>query len=100
MNTEGISAPREQSSEKAAEFSAEELAKIFHYPSIGQLFSDANSAALDDFRSRITSTRNRLENIVRHGSRQDADRAGVVVNGINVTLDFLLSLQKLRAGEK
>lgn len=79
-------------------FSAEELAKIFHYPSIGQLFSESNSAALDDLKARIASTRDRLENIVRHGTREDADRAGVVIKGINVTLDFLLSLQKLRAG--
>jgi hypothetical protein len=98
MSTEGILASREDKNE-AAEFSAEDLAKIFHYPSIGQLFSDPTSAASDDFKSRMVSTRDELEKIVRHGSREDADKAGIVINGINVTIDFLSSLQRMRAGQ-
>jgi hypothetical protein len=99
MNTEGKLASSEDKKE-VAEFSAEDLAKIFHYPSIGQLFSDPTSAASDDFKSRMVSTRDQLEKVVRHGSREDADKAGVVINGINVTIDFLSSLQRMRVGEK
>lgn len=100
MSTEGKLASRPESDNESAGFTAEDLAKIFHYPSIGHLFSDSNSTAIADFTSRITATRDELEKVVRHGNREEADRAGVVVKGINVTLDFIASLEQMRASEK
>lgn len=99
MSTESKLTSHEGSEKEISEFSAEDLAKLFHYPSIGQLFSDSNSAAIDEFRSRLGSTRDNLEKIVRHGNREDADKAGVVIKSINVTLDFLFSLQEMRLSE-
>jgi hypothetical protein len=100
MSTESKLASREDSGKEVSEFSAEDLGKLFHYPSIGQLFSGSDSAAIGEFKARMISTRDQLEKIVRHGSREDADRAGIVIKSINVTLDFLSSLQEMRLGEK
>lgn len=100
MSTQRELSSREDSGNEVPEFSAEDLAKLFHYPSIGQLFGDSNPTAIGDFRSRMVSTRDQLEKIVRHGSREDADKAGVVIKSINVTLDFLSSVQEMRLGEK
>lgn len=100
MRTESTIAQPDDGEEERAEFSAEDLAKIFHYPSIGQLFSDPTPASIDGFTSRMVSTRDQLEKIVRHGSREDADKAGTVVKSINVTLDFLQTLQSMRVGDK
>ena len=100
MSTERELSTREESGKEVKEFTAEDLAKLFHYPSIGQLFGDSNTTAIDEFTSRMVSTRDQLEKIVRHGSRADADKAGVVISSINVTLDFLSSLQEMRRGEK
>lgn len=80
-------------------FTADDLARLFNYPSIGELFSDSDSAKLDSFRSRLASTRDQLEKVVRHGSREEADKAGVAIKGIDVTLDFLLSLDQMRISE-
>lgn len=99
MSTESKLTSREDSGKEISEFSAEDLAKLFHYPSIGQLFSGSNYVAIDEFKSGLVSTRDQLEKIVRHGSREDADKAGVVIKGINVTLDFLSSLQEMRVNE-
>lgn len=100
MSTESKLTSRENSEKEISEFSAEDLAKLFHYPSIGQLFSGSNSSAMDAFKSRLVSTRDQLEKIVRHGNRDEADKAGVVVKSINVTLDFLSSLHEMRLSEK
>lgn len=99
MSTEHELAPGENSENETAGFSAEELTKIFNYPSIGQLFSDSNTASLDEFRSRLGSTKDQLEKIVRHGNRAEADKAGTAIKGINVTLDFLQSLHEMRLAE-
>jgi hypothetical protein len=100
MSTERKSATGENGEREAWALGEEDLAKIFNYPSIGQLFSESNTAPLDEFRSRLTSTRDELEKIVRHGNRAEADRAGTAINGVNVTLDFLQSLHEMRIAEK
>lgn len=97
MSTTGKSAPHKDEDKAVPAFTEDDLAKIFHYPSIGQLFNDSTSASLDDFRLRMTTTRDQLEKIIRHGNREEADKAVTVIGGIDVTLDFLLSLQELRA---
>lgn len=99
MKTEVKQAPLDEGTIEALEFTAEDLAKIFHYPSVGQLFSDASSSALTDFQSRMTATRDQLEKIVRHGTREEADKAGIVVKSVNVTLDFLAAIQEIRVNE-
>lgn len=99
MSTEGKLVSREDSGKEVSEFSAEDLAKLFHYPSIGQLFSGSDSTAISEFKSRMVSTRDQLEKIIRHGSREEADKAGAVIKSVDVTLDFLSSLQKMRLSE-
>ena len=100
MKTEGRSASGSINGTPASEFTPEDLAKIFHYPSIGQLFSETAPETAGDFAARLTSTRDQLETVVRRGDRAEADRAGTAIKGINVTLDFLESLQRGRAGER
>ena len=82
------------------ELSPEEKAKLFNYPAIGELFSQHDTRRLDDFCSRLTSTRSNLERIVRSGSRDEAERAARAVRGIEVTLEFLRTLQETRLREK
>jgi hypothetical protein len=80
----------------APQFSAEDLAKLYDYPSIGQLFSEADTRRLDEFCLRLRATRENLERVVRYGDRQDAERAARAIRAVDVTLDFLQSLQKMR----
>ncbi len=74
----------------------QDLAKLFNYPSIGELFSGNDSRRLDEFSLKLNNTRENLERIVRYGNRDEADRATRAVRGIEVTLDFLQTLQNLR----
>jgi LDH2 family malate/lactate/ureidoglycolate dehydrogenase len=78
---------------------SQDLAKLFNYPSIGELFSGQDSQRLDDFSSKLQTTRENLERIVRYGNRDEAARATRAVRGIEVTLDFLKTLQDLRQQE-
>ncbi|MBS1795819.1 MAG: hypothetical protein JSS81_18335 [Acidobacteria bacterium] len=85
--------------EQNPEQTSEELAKLFDYPSIGELFSDGGRR-LEDFRAKLTATRDELERIVRYGRRDEADSAVRAVRAVEVTLKFLGDLQNLRAGAK
>ena len=78
---------------------SQDLAKLFNYPSIGELFSGNDSRRLDEFSLKLNTTRENLERIVRYGNRDEADRATRAIRGIEVTLDFLKTLQNLRQQE-
>lgn len=80
----------------AAESNREDLTKLFNYPSIGELFSEADTRQLDDFCVRLTASGENLERIVRYGGRDEAERATRAARAVQVTLDFLQNLQKMR----
>lgn len=79
-----------------AQLSEEDLAKLYDYPSIGQLFSEPDTRRLDEFCQRLRSTRENLERVVRYGDRAEAERASRAIRAVEVTLEFLQSLQKMR----
>jgi hypothetical protein len=73
-----------------------DLAKLFDYPSVGELFSTGDSQRFDEFCAKLTATRENLERIVRYGTRDEAERAARAVRAVEVTLEFLENLQKMR----
>ena len=79
---------------------AEELAKLLNYPAIGELFSEKDSRRLDDFCARLNATRDNLERVVRYGNRAEAESAQRAARGIEVTLEFLQTLQKMRLAQR
>lgn len=79
-----------------AESDSQDLAKLFNYPAIGELFSGGDTRRLDEICSRFDSTRENLERIVRHGRRDEAESAARAIRGIEITLEFLQNLQNLR----
>ncbi|HEX8370673.1 MAG TPA: hypothetical protein VF604_19160 [Pyrinomonadaceae bacterium] len=79
-----------------SQFTEEDLAKLYDYPAIGQLFSEPDTRRLDEFCLRLRATRENLERVVRYGDRRDAERATRAIRAVEVTLDFLQSLQKMR----
>ncbi len=100
MSTDIKSISRNQGAEDFLDFTPDDLAKLFHYPSIGQLFSSSDSNAINEFQSGLISTRDQLEKVVRLGGKEDADRANVVIRGVDVTLDFLSTLQQMRTSKE
>lgn len=82
------------------EIPAEYFAQLFNYPSIGELFDDVSLQKLDDFRSRLSGTRENLERVVRYGSRDEAGKADKAIRSIQITLDFLDTLKKMRINQK
>lgn len=90
----------DETAENQNEFDAEDLAQIFNYPSIGQLFDDSDPQRLEVFRSRLSNTRENLERVIRYGNRDEAVRAEKAARAINITLDFLDTLQKMRFEQK
>ncbi len=75
---------------------SEDLAKLFNYPSVGELFSGTDTRRFDEFCAKLGATRENLERVVRYGTRDEAERATRAVRGIEVTLEFLQTLQKMR----
>ena len=78
----------------APNFTAEDLAALYNYPSIGQLFSTADLHLLDEFRAKITRLYEDLERIVRRGSKEDAEKAARVADAVKITLEFLQTLEQ------
>jgi hypothetical protein len=75
---------------------SDDLAKLFDYPSVGELFSTGDTRRFDEFCAKLAATRENLERIVRYGSRDEAERASRAVRAVEVTLEFLQDLQKMR----
>lgn len=82
--------------EEQIEFNSEDLAQIFNYPSIGQLFDDSDSQGIEKFLSRLAGTRENLERVIRYGNRAEADRAEKAARAVRITTDFLKTLQTMR----
>lgn len=74
----------------------QDLAKLFNYPAVGELFSGNDSHRLDEFCAKLNSTRDKLESIIRYGNKAEAESASRAVKSIEVTLDFLKTLQNMR----
>lgn len=85
---------------KNTENNFNDLAKIFNYPAIGELFSESDTRRLDAFCSKLNATRDQLERVVRYGNQGEADSAMKAARGIEITLDFLKKLQEMRLAEK
>jgi hypothetical protein len=75
---------------------SEELAKLFDYPSVGELFSGSDTRRFDEFCAKLEATRENLERIVRYGKADEAERAGRAVRAVDVTLEFLQDLRQIR----
>jgi LDH2 family malate/lactate/ureidoglycolate dehydrogenase len=75
---------------------SDDLAKLFNYPSVGELFSGTDTRRFDEFCAKLSATRENLERIIRYGKSDEAERATRAARGIEVTLEFLQTLQKMR----
>jgi hypothetical protein len=73
---------------------SEDLSKLFDYPSVGELFTDARR--FEEFCGKLNSTRDNLERIVRYGTRDEAEKAARAARAVETTLEFLQHLQKMR----
>ncbi|HYN85478.1 MAG TPA: hypothetical protein VER32_09505, partial [Pyrinomonadaceae bacterium] len=82
--------------DEGADSAAADLASVFNYPSLGQLFDSTDTRALEEMRARLQRTSQDLERVVRQGPKEDAERAGRAARAVSVTLDFLNELDKMR----
>ena len=73
-----------------------DLSRLFDYPSVGELFSTGDTRRFDEFCAKLTATRENLERIVRYGTRDEAESAARAARAVEVTLEFLQNLQKMR----
>lgn len=77
-----------------SEFGQEDLARLFDYPSIGQLFGEKETAALEDFFAKLTATNENLERVIRYANQSEAEKAARASQAIKITLEFLRNLQE------
>lgn len=74
----------------------EEMASLYHYPSLGRLFEQPQSEELRQMRARLERTSQDLERVVRQGSREDAERAARAARAYETVLGLLSDLEKLQ----
>lgn len=78
---------------------APDLSSLFHYPALGSLFETAAAPALADMRARLKRTHQNVERVIRHGTKQDAERATRVALAYKTMFQLLDELEKMqRAG--
>ncbi|HXH70612.1 MAG TPA: hypothetical protein VNI60_09815 [Pyrinomonadaceae bacterium] len=83
-----------------SEFNQEDLAKLFNYPSIGQLFGEKEVGELEDFFARLTATGENLERIIRYGNQSEAEKAARASQAVKITLEFLRNLKEMQTANK
>lgn len=83
-----------------SEFDQEDLARLFSYPSIGQLFGEKEADTLEGFFAKLTATNENLERVIRYANQSEAEKAGRASQAIKVTLEFLRNLQEMQAAHK
>ncbi len=82
-------------------FNQEDIAKLFNYPSIGQLFSENQASALEDFFAKLTATDESLERVIRYANQSESQKASRASQAVKITLEFLRNLKEMQAsGEK
>lgn len=96
MNRFAHSVDNPQASAKTPRTPGDDLASLYHYPSLGRLFEQPGSAALAEMRARLNRTHQDLARVVRQGSREDADRAARASRALETTLTLLDDLEKLQ----
>lgn len=79
-----------------SEFNQEDLAKLFNYPSIGQLFSEKEIGKLEEFFARLTVTDENLERVIRYGNQSEAEKATRASQAVKITLEFLRNLKEMQ----
>lgn len=72
------------------------LASIFNYPHLGQLFEGDLAEPLEEMRARFARTSQELESIVRRGAREEADRAARALRAYSVAAELLSELEQMR----
>lgn len=83
-----------------SEFNQEDLAKLFNYPSIGQLFSENETGKLEDFFAKLTATNESLERVVRYGNKSESDKAAKASRAVKMTLEFLRNLKQMQTADR
>jgi len=83
-----------------SEFNQEDLAKLFNYPSIGQLFSEEEIGNLEEFFAKLTVTDENLERVIRYGNQGEAEKAARASQAVKITLEFLRNLNEMQAANK
>ncbi len=83
-----------------SEFNQEDLAKLFDYPSIGQLFSEKEIGKLEDFFAKLTATDENLERVIRYGNKIEAEKAVRASQAVKITLEFLQNLKEMQIANK
>jgi len=83
-----------------SEFNQEDLANLFNYPSIGQLFSEKEFGNLENFFAKLTVTDENLERVIRYGNQSEAEKAARASQAIKITLEFLRNLNEMQTTNK
>jgi hypothetical protein len=76
------------------------FAKLFNYPSIGQLFSEKEIGKLEEFFARLTVTDENLERVIRYGNQSEAEKATRASQAVKITLEFLRNLKEMQTANK
>jgi|SRR5262245_15350127 len=77
-----------------------DLTAFLKFPSLSRLFQSPDSEALTKMRTQLRQTNQRLERVVRQGSKEEADRAILVSRSYTLTLALLDELEKQLAPTK
>src|SRR4029453_4884596 len=72
-----------------------DLTAFLNFPSLSRLFQSGGGAALSSMRSQLVQTNKRLGQVVRQGSKEDAERAVLISRSYELTLSLLDEIEEL-----
>lgn len=95
---DAMNRPRDDSAHGRDEVEGEtsDLGALFHYPSLGPLFENGGEPDLRAMRERLQRSSEKLDRIIRQGSKDEADSAARANRAIAATLELFAALEDLR----
>jgi hypothetical protein len=73
----------------------EDLKALTNYPSLGKLFEEKDLQRLTEMKSKLSSTLQGLERVIRHGSSAEAEKAQCAAQAVTVSINFLETLEQM-----
>lgn len=79
---------------------ASDIPSLFNYPNLEHLFEKGDFSALEEMRTRLKRTVQSIERVLRHGTKEELERAVRAAAAYRTVLELLDELQQQARSNK
>lgn len=83
-------------SDKSTPAEIETIEALLKYPSLEKVFDTSSTDGYEKTRKKMNGAIAELERVIRRGTKQDAERAEIILEAYRTALNFLDELENIR----